>query len=218
MIKNLCTEPGLINQYIAELRDVNIQHDSLRFRRNLERVGEILANEISKTLNYKTTEVETPLGTSKMQLLDEKIVNTTILRAGLPLHQGFLNYFDGAENAFITAYRQYDKEGSFHINFEHISGPSIDGKILILSDPMLASGASMKLAFEALLKRGTPKYTHIATVIASQEGVDYLDHEVLQKHKNVSLWIGDTDPDLNEKSYIVPGLGDAGDLAYGKKL
>jgi len=218
MIKNLCHEPGLINQYIAELRDVEIQQDSLRFRRNLERVGEIMAYEISKTLDYKKQEVETPLGTSSMLKLDDNLVNATILRAGLPLHQGFLNYFDNAENAFITAHREYNDDGSFFINFGHISGPSLDDKVLILSDPMLASGASMKLAFEALLKHGTPKHTHIVTVIASQEGVDYLDQEVLQKHSNVSLWIGDADPTLNDKSYIVPGLGDAGDLAFGKKL
>jgi len=218
MIKNLCHEPGLINQYIAELRDVNIQNDSLRFRRNLERVGEIIAYEISKTLHYKKVDVATPLGTSPMHILDDSLVNATILRAGLPLHQGFLNYFDSAENAFITAHREYNEDGYFHIHFGHISGPYLDGKTLILSDPMLASGSSMKLAFEALLERGTPKHTHIVTVIASQEGVDFLDQEVLQKYNNVSLWIGDADPLLNDKSYIVPGLGDAGDLAFGKKI
>jgi len=213
----LSETPSLFNRFIAELRDIHIQKDSMRFRRNMERLGEIFAYEISKTFDYKEVETETPLGTAVQQLSDSSIVLATVLRAGLPLHQGFLNYFDRAENAFIGAYRQYtDDHKKFDIQSDYISSPAIDGKILILMDPMLASGASMLLAYRALLKRGKPAHTHIACPIAGRKGVDYL-HEQLPENE-ITLWLGEIDPGLTDSSYIVPGLGDAGDLAFGDKL
>ncbi len=215
MIKLLENENSILSRFIAELRDVNIQKDAMRFRRNLERIGEIFAYEISKTLSYKQEQVTTPLGTSEMMLLDDQIVLATILRAGLPLHQGLLNYFDRAENAFISAYRKYRKEGGFDIQFGYLSSPLIDDKVLVLSDPMLASGSSMVLAYKSMLEKGKPKHTHIVTVIASKEGVEYT-----QKHlpeSDFTLWIAALDDELTAKAYIVPGLGDAGDLAYGSK-
>lgn len=216
MVHVLAQKNSLMNLYIAELRDKNIQKDSMRFRRNMERIGEIFSYEISKQLDYKEKKIVTPLGVSKMNLPDSKIVNATILRAGLPFHNGFLNYFDSAENAFISAHRKYHKDGSFTIQFEHLSSPDIEGKILILSDPMLASGASMEIAFKALLERGTPKHTHIVTIIASNQGVNYVKKHI--NMKNVTIWAGDVDDELTSKSYIVPGLGDAGDLAFGSKM
>ena len=216
MVHVLAQKNSLMNLYIAELRDKNIQKDSMRFRRNMERIGEIFSYEISKQLDYKEKKITTPLGVSKMNLPDSKIVNATILRAGLPFHNGFLNYFDSAENAFISAHRKYHKDGSFTIQFEHLSSPDIEGKILILSDPMLASGASMEIAFKALLERGTPKHTHIVTIIASNQGVNYVKKHI--NMKNVTIWAGDVDDELTSKSYIVPGLGDAGDLAFGSKM
>jgi uracil phosphoribosyltransferase len=178
-------------------------------------MGEIFAYEISKNLNYIEKEIHTPLGISKMQVLKTELVLATIMRAGLPIHQGLLNYFDKAQNAFISAYRKYEKDGTFHIQFEHISCPDISKKTVIISDPMLATGASMVLSYKALLEKGIPTHTHIVSIIASREGVDYL-----QKHlhtKNISIWVGAIDDELTVKSYIVPGLGDAGDLAYGEK-
>ncbi len=216
MVHILAQKNSLMNLFIAELRDKKIQKDSMRFRRNMERIGEIFSYEISKQLNYKETNITTPLGVSKMNLPDSKIVIATILRAGLPFHNGFLNYFDTAENAFISAHRKYHKDGSFTIQFEHLSSPDIDGKILILSDPMLASGASMEIAYKALLERGTPKHTHIVTIIASNQGVNYVKKHI--NMKNVTIWAGDVDDELTSKSYIVPGLGDAGDLAFGSKM
>jgi len=216
MVHVLAQKNSLMNLYIAELRDKNIQKDSMRFRRNMERIGEIFSYEISKQLDYKEKKITTPLGVSKMNLPDSKIVNATILRAGLPFHNGFLNYFDSAENAFISAHRKYHKDGSFTIQFEHLSSPDIEGKILILSDPMLASGASMEIAYKALLERGTPKHTHIVTIIASNQGVNYVKKHI--NMKNVTIWAGDIDDELTSKSYIVPGLGDAGDLAFGSKM
>ena len=209
--------PTLFNRFIAELRDIHIQKDSMRFRRNMERIGEIFAYEISKTLNYKDVKTETPLGTVVQQLSDSRIVLATVLRAGLPLHQGFLNYFDKAENAFIGAYRQYtDDHKKFDIQSDYISSPALDGKVLILMDPMLATGASMLLAYKALLKRGKPVHTHIACPIASRKGVAYLQEQLPEDE--VTLWLGEIDPELTDSSYIVPGLGDAGDLAFGDKL
>jgi len=216
MMRILAQENSLMNQFIAELRNKEVQKDSLRFRRNMERIGEIFAYEISKHLNYIETTIETPLGNSRMNLPNSKIVNATILRAGLPFHNGFLNYFDTAENAFISAHRKYHKDGTFTIQFEHLSSPEIDGKVLILSDPMLASGASMEIAYKALLERGTPTHTHIVTIIASNEGIKHVKKHI--NMKNVSIWAGDVDDELTSKSYIVPGLGDAGDLAYGSKM
>ncbi|MBI9055348.1 MAG: uracil phosphoribosyltransferase [Bacteroidales bacterium] len=216
MVNILAKKNSLMNLFISELRDKNIQKDSMRFRRNMERIGEIFAYEISKELNYKEQEITTPLGTSRMSLPQSEIVNATILRAGLPFHYGFLNYFDTAENAFISAHRKYHKDGTFSIQFEHLSSPSIDKKLLILSDPMLASGASMEIAYKGLLERGTPSHTHIVTIIASTEGLNYVKKHV--NMKNVTIWAGDVDDELTSKSYIVPGLGDAGDLAFGSKM
>ena len=215
MVINLGENNSVLNQYIAEIRDENIQKDSLRFRRNLERIGEIFAYEISKKLSYKFTEVQTPLGIANVNILDEKPVLATILRAGLPIHTGFLNIFDKAENAFISAYRKYEKDGSFEIKFEYLSCPYTDDKTLILSDPMLASGSSMVLAYKALLEKGLPRHTHIVTIIASKEGVEYLTKHL--NMQNITLWLGAIDDELTVKSYIVPGLGDAGDLAFGSK-
>lgn len=215
MVVNLGENNSLFNQFLAEIRDKDIQKDSLRFRKNLERVGELFAYEISKNFDYKPTNITTPLGIAKMSVFTEQPVIASILRAGLPLHNGMLNYFDRGENAFISAYRKYKKDGTFQINFEHISGPSIEGKNLIIVDPMLATGSSMVLAYKALLEKGKPKSTFIVSVIASKEGIEYV-----QKHigeKNISIWVGAIDDELTVKSYIVPGLGDAGDLAYGEK-
>lgn len=207
---------SLFNQYLSEIRDEVIQKDSLRFRKNMERVGEIFAYEISKELSYKQVEVTTSLGIAKIQVLEDQPVLATILRAGLPLHQGLLNCFDKAENCFISAYRKYDPNGDFHIDFQYIASPLLDNKVVILSDPMLATGSSMEVGYHALLEKGEPKHIHLVSLIASRQGLDY----VLEKLPSdlVTLWIGAIDPDLTPKSYIVPGLGDAGDLAFGSKI
>ena len=215
MIHNLSDNNSLLNNIIAEIRDADIQADPMRFRRNLERCGEIFAYEISKTLSYNKKDVVTPLGTAEVPVFTDQVVLATILRAGLPLHNGFLNYFDQAENAFISAYRVYDKGGSFTIRFEHISSPSTKGKLVILSDPMLATGASTVMAYKALREKGTPTHTHIVSIIASKEGIEYVRQNLpMQK---TSIWVGAIDDELTSKAYIVPGLGDAGDLAYGSK-
>ncbi|MFP4024081.1 MAG: uracil phosphoribosyltransferase [Thiohalospira sp.] len=216
MIHILALKKSIMNLYISELRDKEIQKDSMRFRRNMERIGEIFAYEISKELEYKEKKITTPLGVSKMTVPVSPIVNATILRAGLPFHQGLLNYFDQSENAFISAHRKYHKDGSFTIQFEHLSSPSIENKILILSDPMLASGASMEIAYKALIERGKPKHTHIVTIIGSNQGINYVKKHIPMK--DVTIWAGDIDDELTSKSYIVPGLGDAGDLAFGSKI
>lgn len=207
---------SLFNQYLSEIRDEVTQKDSLRFRKNMERVGEIFAYEISKELSYRNVEVTTSLGVAKMQVLEEQPVLATILRAGLPLHQGLLNCFDKAENCFISAYRKYDPNGDFHIDFQYIASPLLDNKVVILSDPMLATGSSMEVGYHALLEKGEPKHIHMVCLIASRQGLDY----VLGKlpSNQVTLWVGAIDPDLTPKSYIVPGLGDAGDLAFGAKI
>ena len=216
MVNNIGSQNSIVNQFMAELRDREIQKDSMRFRRNLERIGEIFAYEISKQLEYKQTEVQTPLGVAQVPQLKSQPVIASILRAGLPMHYGFLNVFDKAENAFITACRKYEKDGcKFHISFDNISGPSTDGKTLILVDPMQASGASMVLAYQALLKKGTPKHTHIVSLISSREGLDYLQRNVIGQP--VTIWTAAIDEELTVKSYIVPGLGDAGDLCFGEK-
>ncbi len=215
MIHELGKQNSILNQFIAELRDINVQNDFMRFRRNLERCGEIFAYELSKVLSYQSLQVQTPLGTADVSVPTDNLVLATILRAGLPLHQGMLNYFDKAQNAFISAYRKYDKDGTFRIQFEYISCPSIEGKTLVLIDPMLATGASMLLAYKALLEHGRPVHTHIVSVIASKEGVSYMKRNLSQS--DATIWVGAIDDELTVKSYIVPGLGDAGDLAYGKK-
>lgn len=214
MIFNLSDRPSIANKFIAEIRDVNIQKDSMRFRRNMERIGEVLAYEISKKMDFIATDVETPLGIASTQLPFDKVVLATILRAGLPMHQGMLNYFDNAENAFVSAYRQHHKDGSFEINIQYVSCPDLTGKTLIIADPMLATGASMSLVINALKEYGVPRETHAVTAIASTEGIRY----IRRKHPEVQIWTGAVDEELTAKSYIVPGLGDAGDLSYGAKL
>ncbi|MDR1681484.1 MAG: uracil phosphoribosyltransferase [Prevotellaceae bacterium] len=212
----LSDTPSVFNGFLAEMRDSVVQKDSMRFRRNLERTGEIFAYEISKTLAFTTQEVTTPLGISSIALPNDNIVLATILRAGLPLHQGFLNYFDKAENAFIAAYRKYGKDYKFSIQLEYLTAPTITGKVLILMDPMLATGESMHLTYHALMEKGQPLHTHIVAPIASKYGVEYIHKNLSQK--DITLWVGAIDEELTTKAYIVPGLGDAGDLAYGEKL
>ena len=214
MVHIIGNNNSVFNQFIAELRNANIQQDPLRFRRNLERIGEIFAYEISKQLKFKEVEVTTPLGIAKCTIPSDKPVVATILRAGLPLHQGILNYFDRADNAFISAYRKHHKDGTFEIAVEYLSSPDLTDRVVILTDPMLATGKSMVLAYEAMQKNGTPAHTHIVAVISSADGLEYA-----KKHlpKNVTLWIGVVDEELTAHAYIVPGLGDAGDLAFGTK-
>lgn len=215
-IINLGKENSILNTFIAEIRDKAIQKDNMRFRRNLERIGEVFAYELSKTLNYREKDIQTPLGIAECRLPDTEIVVATILRAGLPLHNGILNYFDKAQNAFIAAYRKYGKDNKFDIKLEYVTTPSIEGKVLVLADTMLATGSSLVLAYNRLLENGTPACTHFICPIASAYGVEYLSKSL--PHKNVTLWVGAVDEELTNKSYIVPGLGDAGDLAYGSKL
>lgn len=216
MIHVLGEENSIFNTFLAQIRDKSVQTDRFRFRRNMERVGEIFAYEVSKKLVYKTKDIETPLGELVMNEIASQVVLSSILRAGLPLHQGLLNYFDDAENAFISAYRKYSKDGSFKIHIEYLSSPDLTEKTLVLSDPMLATGASMLLAYKALLEKGEPQHTHIVSIIASKEGVDFLQQNL--DEKKYTLWLGAIDDELTAKSYIVPGLGDAGDLAYGSKI
>lgn len=214
-ITDFNTKQSLLNRFILEIRDVNIQQDRMRFRRNIQRIGEIMAYEISKDLNYSEKEVTTPLGTAKIATPDNNIVLCTILRAGLVFHEGFLNYFDNAENAFISAYREYTDESHFKIKTEYLASPSIEGKTIIITDPMLATGYSMETCYKALLKKGTPEKIHIASVIASKKAIEHIS-SVFPEEKT-TIWCGAIDPTLNEHAYIVPGLGDAGDLAYGIK-
>lgn len=213
---NFAETPSLVSRYMMELRDVDIQKDPLRFRFNLDRIGQIMAYEISKRLAYEDVEVTTPLGKAVCQQPAEKIVLATILRAGLPFHHGFLNYFDHAENAFVSAYRRYKEKGdSFDVLIEYLASPSIEGKTLVIVDPMLATGSSMELAYKALLSKGNPAAIHVASVIASRQSVDYITRTF--PADRTTLWLGAVDEVVNAHSYIVPGLGDAGDLAYGKK-
>lgn len=214
-IHNFAEQPSLVSQYLSQMRDINVQGDRLRFRRNLERLGEIFAYEISKTLSYTTKDVRTPLGVdAPCQVIAEPLVLATIFRAGVPFHQGFLRYYDDAENAFVSAYRKYKEKENFDICIEYLASPHLDGKTLILCDPMLATGASMELSYRALLTKGTPGRVHIASVIASRKAVDYLAGVMPD---DADLWVGVIDDEINAHSYIVPGLGDAGDLAYGTK-
>jgi uracil phosphoribosyltransferase len=216
MVINLGEKNSIINQFIREIRDVDIQKDSLRFRRNFERMGELFAYEISKKLNYETRSVITPLGEAQVSCLMQYPVLATILRAGLPLHQGLLNIFDKSENAFISAYRVHYLDGSFDIRVEYTSSPDINNKVLVLSDPMLATGSSLLLAYKSLLEKGEPTHVHIVTLIASLQGVEYIKKNFSSEH--ATLWVGAIDDELTAQSYIVPGLGDAGDLAFGAKI
>lgn len=213
---NLCENNSILNQFIAEIRDQKIQKDSMRFRRNLERIGEIFAYEISKTLEYTTADVTTPLGITQCNLLNNNLVIASILRAGLPLHTGLLNYFDKAQNAFVAAYRKYGKDNKFTIQVEYASAPTVEDKTLIIADTMLATGSSLVLAYQKLCESGEPAHTHIVCPIASEQSLGYLSKHL--PHKKVTLWLAAVDQELTNKSYIVPGLGDAGDLAFGEKL
>ncbi|MCC7301454.1 MAG: uracil phosphoribosyltransferase [Bacteroidia bacterium] len=215
MLHDLSKSNTILNHFIAELRDVNIQKDSMRFRRNLERIGEVAALELSRTLQYQPAEVETPLGVANTSLLREQPVLATILRAGLPMHAGLQNFFDRAQNAFISAFRKHHKDGSFDVQVEYLACPPLAGKTLILSDPMLATGSSLVLTYKALQKRGQPAQIHVVCAIASLEGVDHV-----RKHlpEGTHIWCGAIDDELTAQAYIVPGLGDAGDLAFGEKV
>lgn len=214
---NLSENNSVLNQFMREIRDVNIQNDPLRFRRNIERIGEIMAVEVSKRLNYAPQEVTTPLGTAVVPQITDRIVIGTILRAGLPLHQGFLNIFDRAENAFLSAYRRVNDKGELEIVAEYMAAPSIVDKTLILVDPMLATGMSMEVGYLALLRQGKPAHTHLCSVIATPKSIEYMRRE-LNDSPDVTIWCAAIDPILNDKKYIVPGLGDAGDLCYGIKI
>lgn len=215
-IINLGKQNSIFNHFIREIRDVNIQKDAMRFRRNIERIGEIFAYEISKKMTYENNDITTPLGISSESLMIEKPVLATILRAGLPLHQGLLNYFDSSENCFISAFRKHKRGDEFEIKIEYMSSPNLEGKTVILCDPMLASGSSMVLAMEALLSKGKPKHIHVVVTIASSEGIQYFKENL--PFRNCTLWLGAEDKEMTAQSYIVPGLGDAGDLAFGEKI
>ena len=215
-IVNLSEQNSVLNQYLKEIRSVEIQGDSMRFRQNMERMGEIMAYEISKTFSYTAEHITTPLGNTIIPVTTDKIVISTILRAGLPFHNGFLNYFDKAESAFVSAYRKYKDALKFDIFIEYIAAPNLDGKILIITDPMLATGGSLELAFGALLTHGKPAKIYVASVIASQQAIDYVIRHLPEDRTTV--FVAAIDPELNEHSYIIPGLGDAGDLAFGEKL
>lgn len=214
MVINLSAAHSLLSNWVAELRHTDIQSDRMRFRRNLERIGEVIAYEISKEMEWEEKEVPTPLGVSVCKLLKEQPVLATVLRAGVPLHQGLLNYFDKADNAFISAYRKHHRDGSFEISIEYVSCPDIDNRILIISDPMLATGASLVKAIQSLKAEGRPKAIHVVAAIACTFGIEYLRRE----EPEVKVWCGAIDDELTAKGYIVPGLGDAGDLAFGSKL
>ena len=206
---------SLFDQFLGELRNVEVQNDRMRFRRNLERIGELMAYEISKEMTWNPGTLTTPLGEAELPILEEPPVVATILRAGLPLHQGILNYFDHADNCFISAYRMNHKDdGSFDIKIEYLSSPSIEGRTVILCDPMLATGGSMVLAYKAMLKRGNPKKVHVVAAIASREGLEYCERHL---PNDCTIWIAGLDEELTAQAYIVPGLGDAGDLAFGAK-
>ena len=214
MVNILSTGNSLLHHFVAELRDVEIQNDRMRFRRNLERIGEIAAYEISKTMNYENTDVTTPLGIATVPLLQSQPVLGTILRAGLPLHQGLLNYFDQADNAFISAYRRHHKDGSFDIHLQYLSSPPIAGRTLILSDPMLATGQSLVETYKAMLESGQPAHTHVVAAIASRQGIEYVKANLPD---DLTIWVAAVDEELTAQSYIVPGWGAAGDLAFGEK-
>lgn len=215
MVANLGKENSILTQYIAELRDIEVQNNKMLFRRNLERIGEIFAYEISKKLAFESREVITPLGSATVPVIKDYPVLATILRAGLPFHQGFLNFFDKSENAFISSYRKHHKDGTFEVEIEYVSKPVLEDRVLIIIDPMLATGYSMNLAYRELIGGSKPSHTHIASIIASIEGVNFIKRNF--SSNDVSLWVGAIDDELTAQAYIVPGLGDAGDLAFGKK-
>jgi uracil phosphoribosyltransferase len=214
MVINLSNECSLVCEWISEIRDVQIQQDRMRFRRNLERIGEIAAYEISRRLPYVEKEVQTPLGISQCKVLKEQPVLATILRAGLPLHQGLLNFFDKADNAFISAYRKHQLDGSFEISLDYISCPELENRVVIISDPMLATGSSLVKTIQYLRDEGHPSEIHVVVAIACTVGIEY----VQRSEPNVKIWCGAIDEELTAKGYIVPGLGDAGDLAFGTKV
>ncbi|HEU4858574.1 MAG TPA: uracil phosphoribosyltransferase [Chitinophagaceae bacterium] len=213
MVVNLSEQHSLVSNWINELRDITIQQDRLRFRTNLERIAEIAAYEISKVLPFVEIEVETPLGTAVSKALKDQPVLATILRAGIPMHNGLLNYFDKADNAFVAAYRKHEKDGTFEISLEYMSCPDLENRIIIVSDPMLATGASLVKTIHFLKEEGPPKEIHVVCAIACTVGIEYVKRE----DPSVTIWCGDIDEELTAKGYIVPGLGDAGDLAYGSK-
>ena len=214
---NLSEHHSVLNNFLREIRDVDIQKDRLRFRRNIERIGEVMAIELSKELNYAFTDVQTPLAKTTVDVISDQLVLATILRAGMPLHQGFLNIFDHADNGFLSAYRREGKDGELEIVAEYMAAPSIDDKTLVVVDPMLATGMSMEVGYLALLKHGTPRHTHLCCTIATPQAIEYI-RKALNDRDDVTLWCAAIDPVLNEKKYIVPGLGDAGDLCYGQKI
>ena len=216
IIHNLGDENSILNTFISEIRDSHIQKDAMRFRRNIERIGEVLGYEVSKELEYHIKNVTTPLGHKSMNLSQDQVVICSILRAGLPLHQGLLNYFDNAENGFISAFRKHEgDEDNFEVIVDYFAAPSLEGKVLVLTDPMLATGRTLENVLEGLKKHGTPKQIHIVSVIGSQQGIEFIENIFPQ---NTHLWIAAVDPELNARGYILPGIGDAGDLAYGEKL
>ena len=217
MIRILDEQNSILARYVSQLRDEVIQRDPMRFRRNLERTGAVIAYEISKTLNYRQQTVVTPLGEAEMMLPTDEIVIASILRAGMPMHNGFLNVFDDAANAFVSAFRKYSKDGTMKIVLEQVTTPNLEGKTLIIVDPMLATGASIEMAYYALLEKGgVPTHTHLAAVISSTDGIDFVRKRLPMDH--VTLWTAAVDEEMTVKSYVVPGIGDPGDLAYGKKL
>lgn len=215
MIINLSDTHSLVGEWLSEIRSIEVQTDRLRFRRNMQRLGEVAAYEISKTLEYEDKEVQTPLGIATCRVLKQQPILATILRAGLAMHQGLLNYYDKADHAFISAYRKHNRDGSFDISLEYVSSPSIDGQVVILSDPMLATGASLVKTIEHLEDLGKPSHIHLVVAIACTVGIEYV---MRHTNTNLSIWAGDIDDELTAKGYIVPGLGDAGDLAFGNKL
>lgn len=214
MVINLSLTHSLVSNWVGELRHTDIQTDRMRFRKNLERTGEVIAYEISKTLEWEEREIPTPLGISTCKIMKEQPVLATILRAGLPLHQGVLNYFDKADNAFVSAYRKHHRDGSFEISIEYVSCPDLDNRVLIISDPMLATGASLVKTLQALKAEGQPREIHIASAIACTVGIEFVRRE----EPGVKIWCGAIDDELTAKGYIVPGLGDAGDLSFGSKM
>ena len=215
MVYNLGKEHSIVNQFVAELRDTEVQKDRMRFRRNLIRLGEIFAYEISKKMSFTTKEVTTSLGIANVPVLTEQPIVGTILRAGLPLHEGLLNFFDHADNAFISAYRKHHKDGSFDIKLEYVSSPLLKDRILILCDPMLATGSSIVMTHKALMEKGIPKQTHIVSALASTQGIAYVRSQLSSQ---ITIWTAAIDEELTAQAFIVPGLGDAGDLAYGEKM
>ncbi len=215
-IHYLSDDNSVLNHFLGQIRNVNVQHDSMRFRRNIERIGEVMAYELSKDLRYRNLEIQTPLGIKKTTEIDNRLVLCSILRAGLPLHLGFLNYFDAAENGFVSAYRHHpNNDDAFDIKVEYQAVPNLQDKTLLLIDPMLATGQSIVAVYQQLMTKGLPDEVHIAVVIAAPEGVAHLEALLPD---SCHLWVATLDENLNEKNYIVPGLGDAGDLAYGNKL